>query len=395
MESNRNVTTLLITCFFLSSSMGISYPLLSEYVYAVTNDALFVGAAFSIKSALGVLFVILGGFLADSIGRKKPIWIGTILLGLSFMLYASASAPLDFLLAVALESFSYFYFPAFNAMIMDSTRSDELMKTFTIALIVDHLPYSITPILGGFVRDSYGIPGLRICFLLSGISITLIGIARWGALSETLVEIKRIGLKEVLKPYFKIVEDFKRLNPLMIRIIALRSFALLNAISIFYSFSLLYAVRYAEILSFTEWGMALAMSSFSYLMAMLFVKVIKPSSYPIIIFLEALSISLFFMGEKIAILISMISMNVLGALTYAIERTILAKTTEQQMRGRAETFMNLSFYAGSFIGSILGGYFYSLHPPLILIIPIALLTLGGIAAIVIFRGISSPELAPP
>lgn len=383
---NRNISTLLTTCFFLSTFMGISYPLISEYIYAILQSPIVVGLLFSLRSILGVLFVILGGFLADNIGRKKPIWIGTILLGFSLIIYSMSNSIIEFILAIACESLSFFYFPAFNAMIMDSTRSDKLMKVFTMALILDHLPYSITPILGGFVRDVYGIPGLRICFLLSGISIMIIGIVRWRMLSETLIEVRKINLKTMVKPYVEIFDDFKKLNPLMMKIIALRSFVLLNAISIFYSFSLLYAVRYAEILSFTEWGIVLAISSFSYLMAMLLIKMVKTSSYSIIIFLEAISISLFFVQEKIAILLSMILMNVFGALTYAIERTLLARTTEQHMRGRAETFMNLSFYIGSFIGSILGGYLYSIHPPLILIIPVALLTLGAIIATVMFRG---------
>ncbi|MDH5806697.1 MAG: MFS transporter [Candidatus Methanomethylicaceae archaeon] len=384
---NINILTLLITCLFLSLLMGISYPLISEYIYAITNSSIFVGLIFSIKSILGMLFVILGGFLADNIGRKKPIYIGTILMGFSFIIYAISNNILEFIIASFFESFSLFYFPAFNAMIMDSTEKDKLMKIFTISLIFDHLPYSITSILGGFIRDNYGILGLRICFLISGIFIIIIGIIRWKLLLETLIEIKKINFKMIIKPYIEIFNDFKKLNPLIIRIIILRSFILLNAFSIFYSFSLIYAVRYAEILSFTEWGMILAISSFSYLIAIILVKITKISYYPIIIFFEAISILLFFIEEKISILISLILINILGALTYAIERTILAKTIEQQMRGRAETFMNLSFYIGSFIGSILGGYFYTIYPPLILIIPFIMLILGSIIATIIFRKI--------
>ncbi|MEM1753342.1 MAG: MFS transporter [Candidatus Methanomethylicaceae archaeon] len=384
---NINILTLLITCLFLSLLMGISYPLISEYIYAITNSSIFVGLIFSIKSILGMLFVILGGFLADNIGRKKPIYIGTILMGFSFIIYAISNNILEFIIASFFESFSLFYFPAFNAMIMDSTEKDKLMKIFTISLIFDHLPYSITSILGGFIRDNYGILGLRICFLISGIFIIIIGIIRWKLLLETLIEIKKINFKMIIKPYIEIFNDFKKLNPLIIRIIILRSFILLNAFSIFYSFSLIYAVRYAEILSFTEWGMILAISSFSYLIAIILVKITKISYYPIIIFFEAISILLFFIEEKISILISLILINILGALTYAIERTILAKTIEQQMRGRAETFMNLSFYIGSFIGSILGGYFYTIYPPLILIIPFIMLILGSIISTIIFRKI--------
>lgn len=382
---NRNIFILLITTFILSLFMGISHPLVSEYIYSITYSSIAVGVLSSLRSIFGIFSLILGGFLADNIGRRKPIWIGTIMLGVSHIVYAISSDINWLILAVILEGSSFFYFPAFSAMIMDSTKSHELMRIFTIMLIVDHLPYSITPIIGGFIRDYYGIFGLRICFLLNGTLMIIIGIIRWKLLLETLIETKYLNVKTLIEPYVRILSNLKELNPLIIRIIALRAFVLINAISMFYSFSIIYAIRYVEIVSFTEWGFILAISSLFYLAALPLTKFLKKSFYPCIIFCEGISILIFFIGMKITILVSMILMNIMGAITYSMERTILAETTKQSLRGRGETFMSLSFYVGNFIGGIFGGLIYSVSPSLLLISSSLLLMFGAILAFILFR----------
>ncbi|MCS7098000.1 MAG: MFS transporter [Candidatus Methanomethyliaceae archaeon] len=376
---------MLITSLLLSSFMGISYPLISEYIYSITYSAIAVGFLSSLRSIFGIFFLILGGFLADSIGRRKPIWIGTIMLGFSHIIYAISNDMGWLILAVILEGFSFFYFPAFSAMIMDSTRGNELMRIFTLVLIVDHLPYSLTPIFGGIIRDSYGIVGLRICFMVSGALMIIIGIIRWKLLLETLIETRSLHAKMLIEPYIKILNNLRELNPLIVKIIALRAFILLSAISMFYSFSIIYAIRYAKVVSFTEWGFVLAISSLFYLAVLPLTKFLKKSFYPSILFCEGISIAVFLIGTKISILISMILMNIMGAITYSIERTILAETTKQSMRGRGETFMNLSFYFGSFIGGILGGFIYSINPPLLLMSSSMLLIFGSILAFILFR----------
>ncbi len=386
---HSNVKVLLVSCAFLSLSMGVAYPFLSEYIYSITGCVVVAGIVSSIRSLTCMFFIVLGGFLADSVGRKKPIYVGTFLLGFSQLMYALAEDFPSFILAAVCEGISYFYFPAFNAMIMDSTASNRLVNIFTLALIADHLPYTVAPVLGGFLRDSYGVLGLRFGFIFSGVIMVLIALVRWLFLTETISRIKGFDVKMLFKAYTGIFKDFLGLSFLVRWLVLLRSFVLLFAVSMLYYYAVLYAVRYAGSVSFTGWGLIVAVSSISYLAAPPLANVVsrfKPAlPYLFLVFFEGLASLLFLLNTWIAFLASMLLLNICGALTYAIERAAVSRVTEQAMRGRAEGFMNLSFYFGATLGSLIGGYVYSLHPPTLIILTSTLLMVGAFLGFMLLK----------
>ncbi|MEM1524838.1 MAG: MFS transporter [Nitrososphaerales archaeon] len=388
---NLNVKALLITSGFLSFSIGIAYPFLSEYIYTVTGSAIIAGVVASIHNTTCICFLIFGGFFTDHIGRKKPIWIGTFLLGFSQIIYALANDEFGFILAAVSEGISSIYFPAFNAMIMDSVSGEQLITIFTLALVIDHLPFAITSILGGYLRESYGILGLKFGFIFGGFITLIMGLLRWRVLSETMKDIKHFNIKMLYKIYINVVKDFQILDSVIKKLIFLRSFALLIGTFAFYYFAILYAVNYAQIVSFTEWGLIVSLSSISYILALPLTKLvsrIKPAiSYGILVFCEGLTPLFFFLNMKIALFISMALLNICGALTYSIERTIVARMVKQNLRGRAETFMNLSYYFGATIGSLIGGYVYSQSPPFLLLLISSFLIIGSIFGFIIFKNL--------
>ena len=384
-----NVRVLLVSCAFLSLSMGVAYPFLSEYIYSITGCVVVAGIVSSIRSLICMFFIVLGGFLADSVGRKKPIYIGTFLLGFSQLMYGLAGDFPSFVLAAVCEGISYFYFPAFNAMIMDSTAQNRLVNIFTLALIADHLPYTVAPVLGGFLRDSYGVLGLRFGFVFGGVITVLIALVRWFFLTETVSRVKGFNARMLFKAYTGIFKDFLGLSFLVRWLVLLRSFVLLFAVSMFYYYAVLYAVRYAGSISFTGWGLIVAASSISYLAALPLANVVnrfKPAlPYLFLILFEGLASLLFLLNTWMAFLVSMLLLNVCGALTYAIERTAVSRVTGQTMRGRAEGFMNLSFYFGATLGSLIGGYIYSLDPPLLIILTSTLLMVGAFLGFMLLK----------
>lgn len=383
-----NVKVLLATSGLLSLSMGVGYPFLSEYVYAVTGSVLLAGAVASMRSVVCVLSLFMGGYLADLAGRKRLIWAGTLLLGLSQILYSSANTPHGFYLAAVCEGVAYFYFPAFNAMIMDSTRGSRI-RVFTLFLIAEHLPYTVSPVLGGYLRDLHGVWGLRLSFNVGGIAILALTAARWMWLSETLQETQAVERGAFLTGWVKSVYSFRHLHPFVKRLVWLRSFLLLNGLSMFNYFAVLYAVRYAGVVSFSEWGLVMALSSASYLAAIPLSKLAekaKPTPlYSALVFLEATTPLMFLLHAKASLFTSMALLNVCGALTYAIERSLVAHFTGHAMRGKAEGFMSVSYYLGAAIGSLIGGLLYSKNPPLILFSASTLLASGAGLSLIYLR----------
>lgn len=371
--------------------MGVTYPFLSEYIYSVTGCAFLAGVVYSIKSLTCVFFLVLGGSLADDIGRKKPLYVGTALLGLSQLMYGLAGDFTGFVLAGICEGVSYFYFPAFNAMIMDSAGSGRLVNLFTLALIADHLPYAVTPILGGFLRDFYGVIGLRFGFIFSGVAIVLVGLARRSFLAETVSGAKGFDARVLLKAYASVVKDFLGLRSLVKRLVLLRSFILLPAISMFSYYAVLYAVRHTGSVSFTGWGLIIALSSASLLAAPPLANIVgkfKPAfTYPFLVLLEGLASLTFLLNSWLAFLASMLLLNICGALTYAVERAIVSIVTEQTMRGRAEGFMNISYYLGAALGSLVGGYVYPLHPPALMVLTSTILAVGAFTGFALLKNL--------
>jgi len=375
----KNVRALLLSAAAISFSMGVAYPYFSEYAYSLTGNPLLAGLISSVRSLTCVFSFLLGGMLADRAGRKAPLVWGTALLGLSLLLYSSARDTPELLLAALLEGTSYLYFPAFNAMIMDSVKGG-LLEVFTLALVVEHLPYSLAPLLGGAMRDAWGVPGLRLAFLAGGAVILTMALVRTLTLSETLRG-RRISWNPL--------RSFLDLHPLLKGLILLRTLLLIVALSMFNFFLVLYTVRELGLMSFTGFGLAVALSSLSYPLAVPLsrrLRGVPPSLlYSHLLLLESLSPLLVLFRSVPCIFLSLALLNLCGSLTYGVERGSVTLLTPPVLRGRAEAFMDLSFYLGSSLGTLAGGYLYSLSPPSVMWASFLLFLLGSPLSYLLLR----------
>ncbi|TDA33002.1 MAG: hypothetical protein DSO03_01340 [Hadesarchaea archaeon] len=375
----NNVRTLLLSAALISLSMGLAYPYFSEYAYSLTGNPFLAGMISSLRSLTCVFSFLAGGMVADRLGRKKPIVWGTFLLGLSLLLYSLARNAKDLVLASLLEGTAYFYFPAFNAMIMDSVK-EGFLGVFTLAVVVEHLPYSLSPVLGGMMRDRWEIPGLRMAFLAGGTMVLLMALVRQWGLSETFKE------KKISQNPFKGLLSFHRL---LKGLILLRIFFLISALSMFNFFLVLYAIRDLKLMSFTEFGLALALSSLIYPLSLPLSRrlgKVPPSFlYSHLLLMGSLSPLLVLTHSIPCIFLSLVILNLCGSLTYGIERGSVALLTPQVLRGRAEAFMDLSFYLGSSLGTATGGYFYSISPSLVMWVSFFLFLSGAPLSFLLFR----------
>jgi MFS family permease len=376
----ENVRALLLSAALISFSMGLAYPYFSEYAYSLTGNPLLAGMISSLRSLTCVLSFVAGGLAADRLGRKKPIVWGTVLLGLSLLLYSSAGGTPGLVLAALLEGAAYFYFPAFNAMIMDSVRGG-LLGVFTLAVVAEHLPYSLSPVLGGVMRDVWGIPGLRAAFLTGGAVTLAMALVRAVVLSETLPRPGRAPWSPL--------RDFLSLHRLLKGLILLRILLLISALSMFNFFLVLYAVRDLELMSFTEFGLAVALSSLSYPLALPLSRKLRNVSpsflYSHLLLVESLSPLLVLFRSVPWIFLSLVIINLCGSLTYGVERGSVALLTPRGLRGRAEAFMDLSFYLGSSLGTAAGGYLYSLSPASVMWASFLLFVLGAPLSYLLLR----------
>ena len=118
-----------------------------------------VGVIFTLLSVVSIVVSILGGGLADAIGRKNTILMGSIL---GFVLYLSLSlmlifkVPVTFVIAVFIISATSgaLIFPAASALVADYTDYSERMKGYVIYRILSNLGWAIGPLIGSFLFNS-------------------------------------------------------------------------------------------------------------------------------------------------------------------------------------------------------------------------------------------------
>ena len=136
-----------------------------------------VGIVFTFLSVGSIIFSVVGGFLADTLGRKGTLLIGSTA---SFSLYLIIAAGIFFhfpvliiMVLFVLTSFGgALVFPSANALIADVTSAGDRMNGYVIYRIISNLGWAIGPLTGSLIFNF----GILWIFLLVAFSSMLQGI---------------------------------------------------------------------------------------------------------------------------------------------------------------------------------------------------------------------------
>jgi len=159
-------------------------------------------ASFLIGLSCGQIFY---GPLTDRFGRKKPLYFGLILYGVS-SIFCAVSGSVDSLILFrfmqALGSCAGLVIS--RAIVRDLYRPHEAAKVFSLLMLIMGLAPILAPIFGGFLSESLG--WRSIFWVLSAISlVTLIAVHFF--LKETHVPDTEGCKTNVLKNYAQIMSD--------------------------------------------------------------------------------------------------------------------------------------------------------------------------------------------
>lgn len=119
----------------------------------------FVGIIFTLGSLVSIFFSIVGGALADLIGRKKVLLIGSAISGALFLTVAlllKAAAPAYLIVAVFIftSAGGSLIFPSANALVADVTAPSERTNGYVVYRIMANLGWAIGPLSGALIYDS-------------------------------------------------------------------------------------------------------------------------------------------------------------------------------------------------------------------------------------------------
>ena len=104
-----------------------------------------------------MIFQLPGGVLADRIGRKKVIIIGSFLRIIGPITLVLATTWYWVIPGIIINAVAMLYMPAFNAMIADSLPHKNRGAAFGVFRMIMSLPSIVMPILSGLYIDLMGV----------------------------------------------------------------------------------------------------------------------------------------------------------------------------------------------------------------------------------------------
>ena len=112
-----------------------------------------IGLVVSAASIMAMSSTLLGGRLADRIGRKKTCLISTVLACTSYGLsYFFCRKPLMVLLIILNQCFGNLAYPAFNAIVGDEVKHGKMqIEAFSLLYMSSNLGFAIGPSIGGML----------------------------------------------------------------------------------------------------------------------------------------------------------------------------------------------------------------------------------------------------
>ena len=254
MGMGRNALVLSVTESVGQGILFLMTPFWSLFV-------LDMGASLSV---LGFLAFIMGltriamqlpvGYLTDRVGRKRLVVWGGLVASFAPFVYFSATAWEHLIPGVVLEAFTNIVLPARQAMFADAVEPDRRATAFA-AIHTLFAAFSMTmPVISGFLLERVGlISGMRVVFLVSGVTMLLASIARWVFLVDDFAQQPspegRPSLGRVASEMFEPIRSLRSLQ-----VVLLGAFLYSLAVGVLTRYSVVYATGVIG-LSTAQWGL--------------------------------------------------------------------------------------------------------------------------------------------
>lgn len=166
----KNAWILTSTSALWSVGAAMANPYQSVYFASLGATPFVIGLLVAYGTGVTVLALLLGGYIADTWGRRKVVILFSWVSVASAFVYCLIDSPALIILPLSLASVASMYTPAFNSIMMDSIEPDDRIRGFAVFSAINTIPSIFAPTLGGIMIDRFGVtPGLRLCYLGSGL----------------------------------------------------------------------------------------------------------------------------------------------------------------------------------------------------------------------------------
>jgi len=166
----------------------MTWPFWPLYVLHLGGTYWHVGIIAAVSSLFSLIPVLLGGYLADAVGRKKMIWLMSVLMAADTFIYILAPTWTWLLVVRSLDAvFQGLRQPAFNALLADSTDEETRAMSYGLWQAVPPAFGFFSPYIIGVAMDRYGIlRAQRWAYVVLMITSGASALMRFRFLTETL-----------------------------------------------------------------------------------------------------------------------------------------------------------------------------------------------------------------
>ena len=254
-----NVGVMAFTSGLWTLAGQLVWPFWSLYVLGLGGGYFDIGLISAVGSLCGVIPFLLGGYLADALGRKRMVYLLSFVLSSSALINAFAPDWKWLIASSILSSIAIgLRGPAFNAIIADSTREENRAEAYALFSIIPPIFGLASPYLMGLYIDRVGVVrAMRNGYLLLFASSLTASTLRLLLLKETLPAEKRRGVKAstILRDTLRGMGETLRVMPreLWVLIAVASSFSF--GVAVGGPFWVNYATEDVIGLSKAEWGL--------------------------------------------------------------------------------------------------------------------------------------------
>ena len=365
-----NVFVLLVSWILMNFAGHMPETYYSLYVLELGGTPVSVGViSFSYMMALASV-QFLGGYLADSYGRKRLVVTMTFALALSYLLYALAFSWEVILVGAVLQGLFLVYQPALWAIMADSLPPEKRGVGYALSHLVGAVSIASPMVAGCMVGWAGLLTGMRVMYMVTVAAYLTAAVFRF-RLRETLrPDAGRPGVFEALRSYPRAVrESFTVLKALP------RTVLSLSVVYVaFYTFSwmcmqyyVIYATKFLGVgegfwaLLSAVWFASMYASTLPAGKLVDVVGRVAPllASMP----LTAAATWMFIKGGNVLLLTSFAVDGVAISMFSNAYQSLQTDLVAAEYRGRVIGFTNFFAYMFGALGGFVGGYLYEhVHP---------------------------------
>jgi len=389
MRGNPLVLALAMAISTFASSIVTSY--ISPYFLLLSGSEVLLGAFWAIFSFLNLLVVLPGGYVADTIGRKKILTVMTFITALAFLLFSGSPSWLFLFIPQILLAIATLSSPALDAILADSMPKEKRSTGFAIVLTLSSVGWTFGPLVGGYLYDNGCVWGIRIAFLFSAIGIVIAGLAYYVFLKETLLsrESQQVSIK--LHQNFSLTLTLRRflaemhsaINQMDMHakrfLVGHMFYEASNAvISAYWPILVLYAMGFSGVeFGFIELVAGLSLIAFSIPMGKFSDRIGRPRAALLITICSA-AVLVWLVNSRLFIQVLLIG----GLLDVFDPRPsvhgLRADVIPLEIRGRIISLLFIAGYATAALSVSFGGFLYTLDSRLPFYISAAFLVVSGL-----------------